>query len=319
MPDDAPPPKPTPPLRIQVLVGPNANQILQFDASPITFGRVPGNALVLDDPIVSRQHGQLVCDPTTGCWSLHNASTNGTQLNRKTVKNKPRPLSAPGGSDTLSIAGNPILQITVLPPTADPNAADTAAAEAGPTIVQAPKPKRKKLWLGIGIYLGLMAVVFVVLLTAFGEDDQDPTQTGFQPLTDDQIKQLIEQDPEARTPDPTAYSTNLLRARRFFAESRTNPETIYFAYEAYRAAMAVNDGTLDDPADVTRYYTAMADLVQSVTAAYNVGQAQFNQRQFDDAADTFSRIRDDLYRANSGELRRNLGQFIAASIRNADD
>ncbi|MEM1210777.1 MAG: FHA domain-containing protein [Planctomycetota bacterium] len=319
MTDESPPTYPTPPLRIQVLVGPNTNQIVQFDASPITFGRVPDNALVLDDPIVSRQHGQLLFDPTTGAWQLHNASSNGTQLNRKTVKNKPRPLSGPGGSDTLAVAGNPILQITVLPPSTDPTVANAAAAEAGPTVVQAPKPKRKKLWLGIGIYLGLMAVVFVVLLTAFGGDKQGPTQTGFQPLSDERIKQLIEEDPETRAPDPTAYSTSIQRARRVFAESRNNPDAIYFAYEAYRAAMAVNDGTLDDPADVTRYYTAMADLVESVTATYNLGQAQFNQRQFDNAADTFSRIRDDLYRANSGELRRNVGQFIAASIRNASD
>ncbi len=65
-------------IRVQLMAGPQAGLQTTLTGASITFGRVPGNQLVLNIPEadhLSRQHGQLLFDGYN--WSLHVASSNG--------------------------------------------------------------------------------------------------------------------------------------------------------------------------------------------------------------------------------------------------
>jgi len=54
-------------LQIQILCGPQSGRTHKLTESPVTFGRGPGNDLIVPERTVSRQHGQL--EQRDGVWA----------------------------------------------------------------------------------------------------------------------------------------------------------------------------------------------------------------------------------------------------------
>jgi pSer/pThr/pTyr-binding forkhead associated (FHA) protein len=70
---------------IRFLTGPLAGSTFQISKPLITFGREPGNDIVISDPTVSRQHARLVNN--AGQWSIEKlAVQNVVTVNQHTIQ-----------------------------------------------------------------------------------------------------------------------------------------------------------------------------------------------------------------------------------------
>src|SRR5256885_258534 len=77
--------KPQESASIRFLTGPLAGNIFQVNKPIITFGRDPGNDVVISDPTVSRKHAQLVNN--AGQWSIEKlAEQNVVTVNQQNVQ-----------------------------------------------------------------------------------------------------------------------------------------------------------------------------------------------------------------------------------------
>jgi len=87
--------------RVAQLVAPDRS--FHLEGSPVSVGRAPGNALVIDDRRVSRRHAEL--ERETGQWVIRDlGSTNGTAVNGRLVRQ-----AALHDGDRLSIGGYEVI------------------------------------------------------------------------------------------------------------------------------------------------------------------------------------------------------------------
>jgi len=264
------------PLQVHIIAGPTAGQRLQLNTSPISFGRAPESALVLDLPVVSRNHGELRCEED-GTWVLVNHSQNGTRLNRKRVTTKPRPI--PDGASVV-IGDEEVFRISFVGSGEDAgynNDDESAAAAVGPTGGK----NRNKLWLGLGIWFAICIGLFVFFATlGGGNNDDKPARGGIIELTSvDQVRDMLDTPIDQATPDNRAYTEHVTRARE--AYKRGDITDMYDVYTGYREAQRyLEPGRRLDPIDQQQLNAAEDRLVEEVyklyTTAYNkLGAGQY--------------------------------------------
>jgi tetratricopeptide (TPR) repeat protein len=169
------PPRPVNPVvstlaraQLECIAGPEKGQTLRVAPNVTMMGRDPSCDVVLSETAISRQHCRI--DRRADQWVLKNLSANGTLLNKKPVDEA----VLPDGSE-IRLGAKTRLRFVVesvpLSSTGRPQfrrrtgASDEAAAEEGPPEeVQEGKPslfkRRKSLFIGLGIYLGVMIIVF---------------------------------------------------------------------------------------------------------------------------------------------------------------
>ena len=154
--------------RLECIAGPEKGQTLRVAPSLTMIGRDPSCDVILSETAISRQHCRI--DRRADQWVLANLSANGTLLNKKPVDE-----AALSDGDEIRIGAKTRLLFVVesvpLSSTGRPQfrrrtgAPEEAAAEEGqPEEVQESKPslfkRRKSLFIGLGIYLGVMLIVF---------------------------------------------------------------------------------------------------------------------------------------------------------------
>jgi len=154
--------------RLECIAGPEKGQTLRVAPNVTMIGRDPSCDIVLSETAISRQHCRI--DRRADHWVLANLSANGTLLNKKPVDEA----ALPDGSE-IRLGAKTRLRFVVesvpLSSTGRPQfrrrtgAPEEAAAEEGqPEEVPEGKPslfkRRKSLFIGLGIYLGVMLIVF---------------------------------------------------------------------------------------------------------------------------------------------------------------
>ncbi|MBE3098580.1 MAG: FHA domain-containing protein [Planctomycetes bacterium] len=154
--------------RLDCIAGPEKGQTLRVAPNVTVIGRDPSCDVILSETAISRQHCRI--DRRPDHWVLANLSANGTLLNKKPVDE-----AALGDGDEIRLGAKTRLRFVVesvpLSSTGRPQfrrrtgAPEEAAAEEGqPEEVQEGKPsvfkRRKSLFIGLGIYLGVMLIVF---------------------------------------------------------------------------------------------------------------------------------------------------------------
>ena len=121
---------------IRFLTGPLAGSTFQISKPLITFGRDPGNDIVISDPTISRQHARLVNN--VGQWSIEKLATqNVVTVNQHTVQQ-----AVVSDHDTIGLGmGTTFLFLisssqspTGQPPVAPYNALQTTPAQQAPLI-----------------------------------------------------------------------------------------------------------------------------------------------------------------------------------------
>ncbi|MDH3584408.1 MAG: FHA domain-containing protein, partial [Phycisphaerae bacterium] len=227
-------------IHIQMMTGPQAGLVNALSQTQITFGRAPDNHLVIDDSHLSRHHGGL--QYSDGQWHLINNSPNGTTVNGRKIKhNRPVPIQA---GDQVGVGKVRLFAIQFEPPAnpADLGAAmtDPAAAQRAAADQQPGAGRRNKLWVGIGVYLFIFLVIFVVLAMV-GRPTKPPPEAA-ERVTDDQIKAEIIRSLK-RTPDEREAEKHLIDAQRWYGRAKTlsTPAALYQAHRHYKLALAFAD------------------------------------------------------------------------------
>jgi signal recognition particle subunit SEC65 len=156
---------------LECLAGPEKGKTLRVAPGTTTLGRDPACDIVLSETAISRQHCRI--ERRAEQWYLRNLSTNGTLLNKKPADDV---LLADGDeirigaktrlrfvveSVSLSSTGRPqFRRRTGAPEEGDAEGADLEESqEAKPSLFK----RRKGLFIGLGIYVGLMVVVAAVV------------------------------------------------------------------------------------------------------------------------------------------------------------
>lgn len=275
------------PLQVHITAGPTAGQRLQLNTSPISFGRAPDSALVLDLPVVSRNHGELRCEPD-GQWVLVNHSQNGTRLNRKRVTTKPRPIT---DGASVVIGDEEVFRIKFVM-TEEESGNDTDSDSSAPVAGPTGSKNRTKLWMGLGIWFALCIGMFIFFATLGGNADEPVRDNKIVELTTpDQVRELLDTPIEQATPDPTARDAALNRARQAYQAG--DIEDMYVVYTNYREAKRFLDpGKELDPFDQQQLNTAEDRLVGEIFVRYKDAYNKFNAGDYTECVRAVNRFKD---------------------------
>ncbi len=308
----APPPAPPTHLEIQVLDagGALAGRKLVLDTSPVRFGRDPRNTLVLEDPLVSRNHGEITLDPATGQWSVVCYSDKGLKANKKPVTNLPTPL-ATNSATTLTAAGLKLMTVTPI--------VQTVYDEAGQPIdyghATAPATgsnKRVAIWAGLGVWflvLGGLAAFF--LFTEPSSQNTDRLAT----WPDEQVATAIFSNPEPQTPNPTLVQRELAQANAEFERIDMQPDALRKAYEHYTRALTHDpDGLFDHGLDQRRYHQTQQNYHEQVQTLYRQATNQIGSQNYPAALQTLEDLNALYPSSYKTDFSRHLTQ-LRASVR----
>jgi len=274
------------PIQINIKAGSNAGRRLLLEQSPITLGRSPDNTVMLDLPFVSRLHAELRFED--GHWSLVNHSPNGTRLGRRWVTDQPAALDS---AASIQIGEEAVLDVT-------PQAAPAGAAEStGSSASEASAPagtgmsKRSKVWIGIGVYLVAMLVLFIVLATLTGGENDGDAGPRIAELSRSDIAQEIERRPAPEPPDERRARAALTEARELFNRRDSERDGRYRALEAYRIAIKyMPDHELPENVDRRKYHVLQQELIDQVAEHYQRAYNLLRSQQYQRASDAFQRL-----------------------------
>lgn len=284
---------PRPALRVDVRAGPKAGLSFVARGERLTFGRSPRCDVQIDQPEVSREHGEFRW--ADGRWTLVIHSPNDTRLNGKRIK--PAGRAVPSHA-RVSVGDREILSLHVTDaPARAPHAGDTAASppggDAAPFAAGAAAPvdataaKRRKLWTVLGLYLLAMLGLFVFLSTLDSNDG--PRRERVSELTPADIEADIRREVEPEPPNELTARAALREARDLYAQPVGTPDRVYRAFAAFRRARAhLPPGDTLDPLDRRRFTAVEDELIRGVTERYQRGYNQLRAGRPEAAAATFA-------------------------------
>lgn len=274
-------------IRIQMLTGPQSGLQNTFTQPKITFGRVPGNVIVVENEHLSRQHGEVVFQ--NGGWFLNVLSSNGASVNGRALKGAgPHPLR-PG--DVVGVGK--LRLFTVQFELAAPAAPVSGLPGARPAAEAAPRPKKSKLWIGLGIYMAIMVVVMGVL--ALGNMGRSGDQKGDSAgvpsmLSADAIAAEIRRSIR-RTPDERKAAEHLQAARLAYERKDADPGALFAAHMNFKLNMAFSGSDrLADPQDQLRFNAVEDELVARVQKEYGAAYAEVRHKRWDAAEQALRRL-----------------------------
>ncbi|MCC6680226.1 MAG: FHA domain-containing protein [Phycisphaeraceae bacterium] len=306
-------------IQIQILAGSAAGRTLRLSGPQISIGRDESCDVVIDLPFISRVQCELRL--AVDRWVLVNRSDNGTQLSRKLVTSKPRPIQ---DGDVLRVGKQSVAQlIPLIIPAAD---APSNAAAAAPSseAQQTSSPSgggggKSKLWIGIGVYVLIMLGFIVFGATLTRKPAETDNIASIRTVSNDQIAEEIRKPQEKRAPQELKMTEQLQRARELFEMRDSQADALYRCHEAYQVALtyAVGDA-FPDPLDQRRYQLAQQELIQRVTEGYRSASDLLAARRFDEAAAMFARLEAMYPAGRDSSVYRSIQQQHAAARRELD-
>ncbi|MFN3168964.1 MAG: FHA domain-containing protein [Phycisphaeraceae bacterium] len=300
-------------LQVHITAGPQAGARFQLNTSPVSFGRSPDNTLVLDVAVVSRQHGELVREDD-GTWTLINHSSNGTRVGRKKVTKKPYPLS---DGVPITIGDTEVFRVHLVEDGTPGTAANAPTAEQNEPAQQpatnapgAGLKGKSKLWIGLGVWIGLCVVLMIVgalTLGGDGDDNKTPGDPGIwnpgQTITDvppgpdadiADVKRLLEERLTPEDPNDTLYDQHLADARDAYELGK---QGLFDAYRHYQQAISYAQDRDDplDSLDQIKYGNVMNQLAEIIAQDYRQAWRFYNQGKYPQAAAILDDLRRDYY------------------------
>jgi Regulator of ribonuclease activity B/FHA domain len=302
------------PILVQVLAGPTKGMRHAFDFTPISFGREAGNAVIVGDPHVSRHHGELRFE--SGSWSLINLSPNGTTVGRRKVKNKPAYLHE---GETVSVGGQDVFAVHLEPaaattlPVSD-DADEQAAAVLAPEAAVA-MSKRKKLFIGIGVYLAAMVGLFIFFSTLAPRamiSQQLPPR-----WTPQQIADTLAAPMKVEQANPRLVQSELEQANELYPSAENSDRRLFQCYMHYRRALANSDRKqFENGLDNIRFQQVRQKLTQKIAELYDQGYRYLESSQWGAAARAFEGIKD-FYDDSESPLNNHLEAVQNVAVKRA--
>lgn len=287
-------------INIQILSGPSSGRVASFDDPPITFGRSPESTIVIDAVHASREHGELV--RFDGAWHVVNHSANGTTVNGRKIGDEPHALR---DGDVIGVGKQKLVRVGVAPiaPAEQADQPETPAAEAAST-----EPKRpiNKLWIGIGVYLTVMMLVFIVLSMSTDGDKDKNRAVEIPMLTDQAIADEIGR-PLSLPFDEDEALNSLNKAKRFYQKRDAEADALYRAHHHFKKALAQQEDSdkFANGLDDRDFRACQKLLIERVTALYRDGYALRTSKQWDSARRQLYKLLH-MYPDNDSRIHRNV-------------
>lgn len=302
-------------LQVQITTGPQAGARLQLNTSPVSFGRSAENTLVIDAPVVSRQHGELMIDDA-GQWVLVNHSTNGTRVGRKKATKKPVPLT---DGVPITIGDTEVFRVYLVTHEQSPAPADAAHEQGEQEAAQQPADRapgaglkgRSKLWIILGAWFVLCigAMIFFATLDK-GEDNTNNGPNIYIPGNEiaeldgreagvAAIKRLLVVPIAPQDPNPARYTTHLNRANDANDGGKL---MLYEAYKNYQKAKSYSDDR-DNPFDAQnrlKYDNILNELSQIIYDEYMLAERLYRGADYKQSRAILDDLRQKFY---PGDLR----------------
>lgn len=276
------------PLIAQYVSGPAAGRRLSFERSPVVIGRDPSCDIVLPQDFASRQHAELRWE--NGAWVLENKSPNGAVVNGRKITRRPIILR---GQDTLTIAGQTVLRL-MSQAVADQTLEGVGDAGAEVASLSPPQPRftgRTKLMIGIGVWWLLMMVAVVFFMT-IKPDRQNGAGGMPQPLSANDIRQILSGDIKMVTPNPRVAQERLTEATGLFNRlDSLRPGALAECYINYREAEAYLGAPLEG-ADKLRLLEVEERLMTLLTTRYAEAMNMLNAKQWREAETALRKLQE---------------------------
>lgn len=299
-------------LQVHITAGPQAGARLQLNQAPVSFGRSADNTLIIDAPVVSRQHGELAIDED-GRWVLNNFSQNTTRVGRKKAAKKPVPLT---DGASVTIGDTEVFRVYLTPQAAEQAPAADASADVDTKTDHAPGAGLKgksKLWIGIGLWLLFLLGVSVFFLTSDTGDDQPDNTDGFYipgsevrdmsgPRAGVQsVKNRLKTALPWNDPNELRYNAHITDAR---AAADAGKASLYQAYIHYQQAISYasrQDKTnpvdsLTSTEDKLKYNRVLDELAEIIYERYIEAYRRYKAGDYDQARDILDALRLQFYR-----------------------
>ena len=274
---------------LEFLSGPAKGRTVVLTRIVTLIGRQDTCDVVLDDETASREHGQI--EQTLGRWVYTNFSENGTWINRKRAERVEL-----SDGDTVEMGANTRMRFALKEPKAvevgplvrrrprkSRDAADEAEAEeqdeARPTIADALK-QRRKLVVGLGIYLGLLvvgAVVVAAMMSDGGNTSRDSSGTEWRRRD---IKNWLDSLKTGVSRDPTMANRRMNDALRYYQHAGYGSEMeLFSAIWAWQEAIDYSGRSLLPDYDHQQMFTeAKKRLADQLWALYKDALMAESQR-----------------------------------------
>ncbi len=167
------------------------------------------------------------------------------------------------------------------------------------------KARRRKIVIGLGVYLGAMIVIAILLKARTGGKGQPWPVPPM--LTGDQIAEFIRTPIRDITPNPLREEEELQEAVGLYQQyGLSDTYHLYDCLEAFKKAMAYNGkGYFDDPKHNSMYHAVLDELTDTVKSRYHNAYLQEKAEEWLRAEREFYEIIQ-IYRDQSGGLFENI-------------
>ena len=282
------------PIHIQLISGRHAGRRLAFSVPTISFGRQVNNTIVLDNEIISRNHGELRF--AEGQWVLVNHSSNGTLVNRKRVTDKPCHLH---DRDVITVGGQRLFQVML-------DASDLAGHDYD-TVEKASVSAvghRKRLWISIGAW-NVLAIALVIFGFSTKKDSKETSSTHSE-LTAVEIEEEIRQPIIIDELNYVRGREERQRAGELFYSLGARSDALFEVHQLYKSSLAyLGRDTFEDGLIQRQFLKVQDQLIAEVIRRYKNAYALFRSGQHSQASESFRRLTD-FYQSRESEIYKNI-------------
>ena len=284
-----------------------------FEGSPVTFGRDSSCLVVVTGSYVSRCHGELRF--VKGCWRLISLSSNGVEINGKRVSRKGRDLH---DQDIVSIGGEVVFQVRfdlVASEQAVTQAVELQAGQADQAD-QAASSHLSRVWIGVGIWWGVMLVIAVAGYFIFGGSEKLDSKS-VKPLSQSQIREEIFRPIQPAEHNEREARDALRDARERMERPYAEQNQMYLALVSYRRALSLSGKRhFDDSQDEMRYLNLRDQLLERMYQLYNDAYGKLRSGQYPQAARAFEKL-SHVYPDSTSKIHRNIEAQRSIAVANS--
>lgn len=294
---------------LQVKSGPDKGAEFKITRILTMIGRQETCDIVLQEEVISREHGRI--EQTAEGWLYRNLSDNGTWVNRKRVDQ-----AVLSDGDTVELGARTRMKFVlrevevaqvgpVFKRRARQKRQDEDQEETGSEVeVASPQKnslegagksllKRKKVVMGLGVYLGLMLLVFVgiAVATSGGSDDTRKRPAVGQLKSREDIRSYMNFPFKYRR-DTRMVAKKLNEAHGYYEVRATaDPNALYMAVKTFSEAQAYAGGKLEDNYAFETFNKARKELVEQLWAYYHDAWVQTDvHHDYEKARDSYRKI-----------------------------
>ncbi len=283
-------------IHIQVLSGPTTGRSGVFVDAPITFGRAPTQSVVIDTPLASREHGELVVEGDR--WCVVNRSSNGTTGNGKKIGDGPHALMS---GDVVGVGKEKLFSVVIDEPTIETADGVQAPVEAAADDGEGVKKKKMLLWIVLSVwFLGVFGGL-AALKQCEGEGDKGPNTPSVRWWSRGEIATEIGRLQSGSEVLIEAYEKSLKLAESAYEQRDYDTRALYTAHTHFKEAlMYAKRDYFEDGLVQQKFVDCEKALIEAVVTRYELAYSQSQAGQRDEALRTLGDLQD-IYPAYGGD------------------